>query len=504
MAQSYDIYADYIHAMLAPLRFLSKFAVETYDLRLNTCGRMTIAIVVVILLGYLFIAFEHVTHVNKALVALFCGTVGWVLFMCSGTSFINVLHAEEYRVFLDGASHTVALSKEFIAGHIFLRYVGQVGGLALYLLATMSIVEVLTNNECFAFLETWLRRRSTAQMLWLTGLVTFLLSTCIDNLTVTVLMLMLLRKIIRNGKQRMYVGSAVVIAASCGGCWTVIGDVSSLLVWSKGAVEATPFSAALVLPAIVAMVIPTALIQRQLPDHLDLDRPAYSFRGDDSILAWWQRCILLFFGIGGLWFVPSFHRITLLPPFLGALCCLGVVWVLNEIININRIRTEQPQNISLGRSLQYEVLQVIMYCVGVCLCVDVLVEIGVMREVAGWLDNNIHSIYLAGAFMGVLSSVLDNIALVMAGISIYPVLSPEMVQPGYMESFVQNGQYWHLISLCGNVGGCLLPIGSVAGFALMRAEGVTVWWYVRRITLFAFCGLAASVGTYFLVDYFLR
>ena len=463
---------------------------------------MTIAIVVVILLGYLFIATEHMTHVNKAMIAIFCGTVGWVLFMCTGTDFINAMHADEYLDFLNGMQHSVPLSKEFIAEHIFLRYVGQVGELVLYLFATMSIVEVLTNNECFSFVETILRRRSTAQMLWLTVLVTFLLSACIDNLTVTVLMLMILRKLIRNGKQRMYIGSAIVIAASCGGCWTVIGDITSLMVWGKGAVTATNFSAALVLPAIVATVVPTLFIQRRLPEHLDLDRPAYSFRGDDSLLVWWQKALLLFFGIGGLWFVPSFHRITLLPPFLGALCCLGVVWVLNEIINANRIRTEQPQSISLGRRLQYEVLQVIMYCVGVCLCVDVLVEIGAMRSAAEWLDNNIHSIYLASAFMGLLSSVLDNIALVMAGINIYSV--GEAVQEGYQASFMQNGQYWHLIALCGNVGGCLLPIGSVAGFALMRAEGVSVWWYFRRITLFVLLGLATSVGTYFLVDSFLR
>ena len=282
----------------------------------------------------------------------------------------------------------------------------------------------------------------------------------------------------------------------------MIGDITSLMVWGKGAVTATDFSSVLILPAIVATVIPTAMIQSKLPNHLDLDRPSYSFRGDDSPLVWWQKSLLLFFGIGGLWFVPSFHRITLLPPFLGALCCLGVVWVLNEIINKSRIRTEQPQSISLGRKLQYEVLQVMMYCVGVCLCVDVLVEIGAMRAAAGWLDDNIHNIYLASAFMGLMSSVLDNIALVMAGINIYSV--GEAVQEGYQSSFVQDGQYWHLIALCGNVGGCLLPIGSVAGFALMRAEGVSVWWYFRRVTLFAFLGLVASVGTYFLVDYFLK
>lgn len=465
---------------------------------------MTIAIVVVILLGYLFIATEHVTNINKSLVAMFCGTVGWVLFMCTGTSFINSMHAEEYAIFLDGAPQTVLSTKQFISSNVFMRFVGEVGSLVLYLLATMSIIEVLTNNECFSFVEKWLRRSNTASMLWLTVLVTFLLSTCIDNLTVTVLMLMIIRKILRNSKQRMYIGSAVVIAASCGGCWTVIGDVTGLMVWAKGAVTATNFSAALVLPALVATVIPTALIQRQLPDHLDIERPAYRFMGDDSLLALWQKLLLLFFGIGGLWFVPSFHRITLLPPFLGALCCLGVVWVLNEIINKSRIRTEQPQNISLGRSLQYEVLQVIMYCVGVSLCVGVLIEIGVMHGVGEWLDANIHNIYLASAFMGLMSSVLDNIALVMAGINIYPVMENVSVQSGYMQSFMQNGQYWHLISLCGNIGGCLLPIGSVAGFALMRAERVSVWWYLRRISLFAFIGWAASLGTYFLVDYFLR
>lgn len=465
---------------------------------------MTIAIVVVILLGYLFIATEHLTHINKALIAIFCGTIGWVLYMCSGTSLMNAMHAEEYQLFLGSLEHTVALSQEFIAESIFLRYVGQVGSLVLYLLATMSIVEVLTNNECFSFIEKLLRRRQRGQMLWLTVIVTFLLSACIDNLTVTVLMLMILRKLIRNGKQRMYIGSAIVIAASCGGCWTVIGDVTSLMLWGKEAVTPTNFSAALILPAIVAMVIPTALIQRQLPERLDLDRPAYSFMGDDSILAWWQKTILFFFGIGGLWFVPSFHRITLLPPFLGALCCLGVVWVLNEIINMNRIRTEQPQIVSLGRSLQYEVLQMIMYCVGVCLCVDVLIECGAMRMASGWLDDNIHNIYLASAFMGVMSSVLDNVALVMSGINLYSVIPPEMVDGTYAESFVQNGQYWHLIALSGNVGGCLLPIGSVAGFALMRAEKVSLLWYLRRISLFAFIGWAASVGTYFLVDFFLR
>ena len=191
---------------------------------------MTVAIVIVVLLGYVFMASEHFTHVNKALVAMFCGTVGWILYMSSGSSFIDAMHRGEFLEFLNGREYSLRLSKEFIANHIFLRYVGQVGSLALYLLATMSIVVVLVNNECFTFVEKLLRRRNTTQMLWLTALTTFVFSTCIDDLTVTVLMLMIIRKLLRNQKQRRYIGAVVIIAATCGGCWTVIGDITSLIV----------------------------------------------------------------------------------------------------------------------------------------------------------------------------------------------------------------------------------------------------------------------------------
>lgn len=465
---------------------------------------MTLAIVIVILLGYVFIASEHLTHVNKALVAVFCASVGWVLFMCSGTSMIDVLHAQEFRDFLGGEPYSLYKSKVFISDNIFLRYVGEVGSLALYLLATMNIVQVLLNNECFWFIEKWLRNRNSKVVLWVAVLVTFCMSTCIDTLTLTVMMLMVLKRLLRNNLQRMYVGSAVVIAASAGGCWTVIGDVTGLMVWTSNAVAATNFSLMLFLPAMVATVIPVSLICRRLPEHLDLERPAFSFHGDDSVLKVWQRLLLLFTGIGGLWFIPSFHRITLLPPFLGALCCLGVVWVVNEVVNMRRISTEQPLNITSGRSLQYECIQAVMYCVGVCLCVDVLVECGALGMAAAVFDRYLHNIYLISLLLGLVSSVMDNIALVLTSMNMYSVLQPDMIKAEYMSAFLVNGEYWHLIMLSISVGGCLLPIGSVAGLALMKSEGVTVWWYLRHITLFVLLGWICSLGTYFLVDAFLR
>lgn len=465
---------------------------------------MTIAIVVLMLIGYALICVEHITHLNKATVAMFCGVVGWVLFMCTGTSFIQVLHAQEFLDYLNGAPYTLEASKRFIASHIFLQHFGQMGSIVLYVLATMAIVEVLLNNECFNFLKTWLRSQNTDHVLWLTVLVTFTISANLDNLSTTVMMLMVMRRILRSQRQRQYVGAAIVIAANAAGMFTVIGDISSLLIWTKGAVTPTNYTGSLALSAVVATVIPTFFIRRALPERLDIERPTYSFRGEDSVLKIWQRAILMVLAFGGLWFVPTFHRITLLPPFLGALCVLGVVWVANEVINISRIKSEQPQTISMSRSLQYEVVQMIMYTVGACLCVDVLIEIGAMRAVSQWLDANIHSTYLLSIVLGLLSAVMDNIVLVLSGVNIYSVLTPEEAVTPYLENFLQNGQYWHLISLSGNIGGCLLPIGSVAGLALMKAEEVTIWWWFRRITLGTLIGWLCALGTYFLVDSFLR
>ena len=230
------------------------------------------------LIGYALICVEHITHLNKATVAMFCGVVGWVLFMCTGTSFIQVLHAQEFLDYLNGAPYTLEASKQFIASHIFLQHFGQMGSIVLYVLATMAIVEVLLNNECFN---------------WLTVLVTFTISANLDNLSTTVMMLMVMRRILRSQRQRQYVGAAIVIAANAAGMFTVIGDISSLLIWTKGAVTPTNYTGSLALSAVVATVIPTFFIRRALPERLDIERPTYSFRGEDSVLKIWQRAILM-------------------------------------------------------------------------------------------------------------------------------------------------------------------------------------------------------------------
>ena len=470
---------------------------------------MIIAIVCIVVFSYLLIATEHITFINKAAVAMFAGTLVWILFMCTGTDFVLKMHAADFAQWVGGTGHTSELVKQYIASHVFVRYGADLCGIVLFMLATMNIVSVLNANGCFDFIALWARARDSRVVLWVLVGFTCLISANLDNLSTTVLMLMIMRSIVPQTRWRAWLGSAIVIAANCGGAATVIGDPTSLVVWTKGAVTPTSFTAALFLPALVAVVVPTSLIARALPEHIELVRPTARYRGDDSPLRRWQQALMLLVGIGGLWFIPTFHRITLLPPVLGALCVLGVLWVLHEIMNHRQIKTAQPVNVSGDRQFQYAALQTTMYFVGIYMAVSVMIETGIMQSISAWCDRWIHNIYLMSLAMGVISSVLDNIAVVLTAINIYPVAADASVltnlaDPSYAEAFLQNGQYWHLIIYSGCVAGCLLPIGNVAGYTLMKAEEVTIGWYARRVMPKVLVGWLMGLGTYFLVDLWLR
>lgn len=440
---------------------------------------MTIVIIALMLLAYLLIASEHLTHINKATTAMFAGVVGWILYI------IYMGH-----------------DKAAIANDVFPRHSAYFCSIVLYLLSTMAIVEVLSNNGCFDFITDQLRTRSMRRFLWGIVGITFVLSANLDNLTTVVLMLIIMRRLLANRRQRLYVGAAIVVAACAGGCFTVIGDVTTLMIWTRGAVTPTAFAQAMLPAALVATIVPTLLISFDLPDSLDINRRHIVYRGDESVIPLWQRLTLLVLGIGGLWFVPTFHRLTLLPPFLGSLCVLGVIWVLDEVFNRHGLRTEQPTLLpGSNRRLQYEVLQVIMFFIGVALAVSVLGEVGALKSVGDWLNHNVHDIYVISIFLGALSAVLDNIVLVLSAVSICDVL-PE-AQTVYQQFFLENGQYWHLVVLSGCIGGCLLPIGSTAGYALMKSEDTSMWWYFRHITGKVLMGWIAALITYFATDYIL-
>lgn len=435
---------------------------------------MTLIIVIMLLFSYLLIATTHMTGINKAAISMFLGTIGWVVYIIWGKDFVMSQHPVMYAQYLSSQVEHDPTIKDFIYENIFLSYVGKAASIVMYLLATMSIIEILNNNGCFDFINEWIRTRNSKRLLWTITLATFILSANLDNLTTTIVMLVIMHGIIKSRAQRMMIGSAIVLAATCGGCFTVIGDPTGLLLWGNNAVTATNFSAYLVIPALLAWIVPTILINMQLPARLDIEWGIAPFRGDDTRLNRWQRLLMLFVGIGGLWFVPTFLSITRLPAFLGALCVLSVLWVVNEAFNRKLMDADQMAQRRIPRAIQYQSIQQVLFIMGVMLGIGVVYETGVLTDVADWIDKTIDNIWIVGIMAGLLSSIVDSFTIAVSGISLYDVWNAG--------DFAQNGAYWKVIAFSTAVGGCLLSIGSTCGIALMQMEHIHIGWYLKNMS----------------------
>jgi Na+/H+ antiporter NhaD/arsenite permease-like protein len=436
---------------------------------------MTLIIVLLLLLSYLLIATTHLTGVNKAAISIFLAAIGWVVYIIWGTDFVMDMHPGAYAEFLGEETASSDAVKNFIYDSIFLKYVGKAAAIVMYLLATMSIIEILNTNGCFDFINEWVKTRNPNRLLWTITLATFILSANLDNLTTTIVMLVIMHSIVKSRPQRMLIGSVIVLAAVCGGCFTVIGDPTGLLLWGNEAVTATDFSAYLAMPAIVACVVPTYLVSRQLPSRLDIEWGIAPFRGDDTRLNRWQRMLMLLVGIGGLWFVPTFLSITRLPAFLGALVVLALLWVVNEAFNRKLMNTDQTSQRRIPRVIQYEAIQQMLFVMGIMLGLGVVSETGVFTDVADWMDATIGNLWVVGVLAGIISSLVDSFTIAASGISMYDVWSAG--------DYAQDGIYWKVIAYCTAVGGCLLSVGSVCGLALMKMEHIHFGWYFKNISL---------------------
>ena len=454
---------------------------------------MALIIISILIVGYVLIAMGHVTKMNKAAIAMFAGTVGWVLYICYGTDFVMSQHPREYSDFLSGAAATSANVKQFIAQNIFIKYVGKGAEIVLFLLSTMTIVEILDNNGCFDFLSEWMRTRSSRRLLWTMAGITFIISANLDNLTTTTMMLVIMHKLLPNRRQRMVFGSAIVLAANCGGALTVIGDPNGLLLWTNGAVTATNFSASLALPCLMAWLLPTWWLGRLLPSHVELQSTAMPYRGDDTNLNRWQRLLMLFVGIGGLWFIPTFHNITKLSPFLGALCVLSVLCIVNEVVNRKLMNIDQMIQRPTPRVLQYGIIQLMLFVMGVMLAIGAVRETGIINHIEQFCHANIHNVWIMGVIAGVSSCVIDTFATCMSFFSLHQVIDAQQLRlfsdSDYMSAFVTNGMYWKIIAYCSAMGGNVLLLGSMSGLALMKMEHIHVGWYFKHV------GAVAAIGS---------
>ncbi len=449
---------------------------------------MTLVIVTILLLAYVLIATENVTKVNRAAIAIFAAAVGWVLYVCFGMDFVTSEHPSAYHKFLNigmwnEMESTSTTVKYFIARNVFLPYVGRAAEIVLFLLATMTIVEVLNNNGCFDFVRQLLRTRSSKKMLWTLALVTFVISANLDNLTTTVMMLTMMHAIVPSRRQRLVYGSAILLAANCGGALTVIGNPEGLVLWNSGAVTATCFSLSLLLPCLAAWLIPTVMLQRMLPERVETEWITMPYRGDDTRLNVWQRLLMLFVGIGGLWFIPTFHNITKLSPFLGALCVLSVLWIVNELFNRKLMNMDAMAERRTPRVLQYGVIQMILFVMGIMLAIGVVKETGALADLTAYMGTDGHhpSVWVHGILAGVVSTVLDNFATAMNFFSLHDIAGLGDPSCGIPTDYDTNGLYWQVIAYCVMAGGNVLGVGTISGLALMKMERMHMGWYFRNV-----------------------
>ena len=311
------------------------------------------------------------------------------------------------------------------------------------------------------------------------SLVTLVISANLDNLTTTVMMLMTMRKVVPNRRQRLAYGSAIVIAANCGGALTVIGDPAGLMLWDNGLVTPSAYFLTMFLPCMLAWIVPTWWLGRSLPEHVDTIGSITVFRGDDSRLKVWQRVVMLVWGIGGLWFTPTFHSITKLSPFLGALCVLGVLWVMNEVFNRKLLSMDSTTRRRVPTALVYSSHQLILFVLGVMLMMGVAVETGI----AGSCWQHLIALgipeWMLALGTGALSSVLDNFATAAGFITLNTTA-------GY------GDPYWTMVAYAAAVGGNVLVVGSLAGLAFMKAERVHSSWYFLHVGWKALVGAGAG------------
>jgi Na+/H+ antiporter NhaD/arsenite permease-like protein len=436
---------------------------------------LTIAIIVALVIGYFFIAIESVTKVNKAAIALLMFVVCWTLFM---------IDPAQYLAAAIGDVKALVVSEEIE------RHLGSTATTLFFLMGAMTIVELVDQNGGFNFVRDTLQTRSKKKLLWRIAFMTFVLSAILDNLTTSIVMIMILRKLVSDKKDRMVYAALVIIAANSGGAFSPIGDVTTIMLWNKGVITAAGVISEILIPSLVSMVIPAYILSLSLKGRLTFtEDQAYSFQA--SALTTNQRKTIFFLGVGGLIFVPIFKSITHLPPFVGILLVLGILWTVTEVFYA-RLQEEEEKGAMQKRvtdMLSRIDMSTILFFLGILMAVACLETIGVLTALGKGLDVAFAgNHYLVTGIIGVLSSIVDNVPLVAGCMGMYPVQA--------VGDMAVDGIFWQLLAYCAGVGGSMLIIGSAAGVVVVGLEKITFGWYLRRITWIAFVGYILGIISY--------
>ena len=457
-------------------------------------------IIVIFILGYVAIALEHNLSVDKAAISLVTGALIWV---CAAFG-CDTIYPElpSFHKFLQ--THPDASTIDFVTHHELFRHLGDISELLFYLLGSMTIVEIIDSHGGFIMLAKIIKTHNKVKLLWIFSFLAFFVSAVLDNLTATILMVTLMWKIIGGKNTRWFFASMIVIAANSGGAWSPIGDVTTLMLWIGGQVSAVNIIMQLFVPSLISMLVPLIIVSLSLKG--DTVPPSSSERikslvpTTDS-----ERWLILLTGIGGSLYVPVFKYVTHLPPYMGVLLVVGVMWIMTEIIHRKKHR-EIKVRLTVTGILRKVDTPTIFFLLGLLLAVAGIESAGHLNIVGQFLDEKIHNIYAINIVIGALSSVVDNVPLVAGTMGMYEIVTPDALaaisdpaQAAYMKYFVADGSFWELLAYCAGTGGSILIVGSAAGVAAMGLAKVDFMWYLKKISLLALIGYLSGIAAYFLI-----
>ena len=414
--------------------------------------------IVVFIVGYLCIALEHPLKIDKAASALLIGVLTWTIFILLGDSDIHHV-GEQLNENLAETAQTL-----------------------FFLFAAMTIVEIVDRHNGFKIITDRITATNKVKLLWIISFLAFFMSAVLDNLTTTIVILSLLRKLIKDQHTRWTYASIVVIAANAGGAWSPIGDVTTIMLWIGGQITAGKIITGIIIPSLVSMLVPLVILSFTLKG--EIIRPAES-KEAESITTPGEQMALLILGVGLLLFVPVFKTITHLPPYMGMLLGLGVMWMVTELMHKKK-SNDIKKRLSVVNILKNVETPTIFFFLGILTAVGALGAAGQLSKLSEWLrDVTGGNIYVIDTVIGVLSSIIDNVPLVAASMKMY-VIDPSVLD------FAVDGTFWHMLAYCAGTGGSILIIGSAAGVAAMGLEKIDFIWYLKHISWLALVGYLAG------------
>jgi Na+/H+ antiporter NhaD/arsenite permease-like protein len=411
-------------------------------------------IIGIFVIGYLAIAFEHPIKINKTASALITGVLCW-------TVYVLLTHENPDMVVEELSLH-----------------LGAVSEILFFLLGAMTIVELVDAHHGFKVITDRINTRNSRSLLWVLSIITFFLSAILDNLTTSIVMVSLLRKLINDQDQRKFYAGMVIIAANAGGAWSPLGDVTTTMLWIGGQISAIAIISQLIIPSIVCLLVPLLVISMRMKG--DLKGEALELEGDTHE----KSKLMLFVGVGGLIFVPIFKTVTHLPPYMGMLLALGIVWITSELINSNK-DDEERHPYTPAHALSKIDTSSVLFFLGILIAIGALEATHLLTSLAEWMSATIGNLDIIVFAIGLASAVIDNVPLVAATMGMYD-----------MTAFPQDSKLWEFLAYCAGTGGSVLIIGSAAGVAVMGMEKIDFVWYIKRISLLALIGYVAGALTY--------